>query len=176
MKMQFGLGVVAATLFIGCDDNDTAGKTDATDVFETVDAADSSGTEVLAETSPDNGTEETDGVALPDDAIELVGTWATEFGDETISESRWDGFCLQTIVSADNDENVAILETVGGEGCGEGFSRVIWNDIVSEAFDYCTTTYGASTAEDAATAATSGISDDLETGCGGFPWSHLTRK
>lgn len=174
MKMQFGLGVVAAMLFIGCDDNEASAPADVTDatqsseVSETADASDAS------EVAPD-GSEVVPDVA-PGDPIELVGSWATEFGEETISATRWDGFCLQAIDSFDNTANVAILATTGGEGCGAGFSRVVWKDIAADAFDYCTTTYGATTAEAAASAPVNAISDDLETGCGGFPWSHLTRK
>jgi len=164
MKMRFGLGVVAATLFIGCDDEATNGP-------DAVDSVDASETTPDGEIAPD--VDEDVGEVEP---IELVGTWTTEFGEETISETRWDGFCLQAIARVGNEENVAILETVGGEGCGAGFSRVIWHEIVADAFDYCTTTYGATTAEEAATAPTSAISEDLMTGCGGFPWSHLTKK
>ncbi len=179
MKMQFGLGVVAATLFIGCDDDGTSAPADSVDASEVSDTASvSEVTPEVAEVTAEVA-EVTDEVTdLPAEvaSIELTGSWTTEFGEETISETRWDGFCLQAIASFDNDENVAILETTGGEGCGTGFARVIWKDIVADAFDYCTTTYGATTAEAAASAPTDAVSDDLETGCGGFPWSHLTRK
>jgi len=109
-------------------------------------------------------------------SFELTGTWSSGFGDETISETRWDGFCKQKITRYSNEDNLAILETDGGEGCGAGFSRVIWNDVVGDAFDYCTTAFGEPSAADAEAAPTSAISADLTTGCGGFPWSRLTRK
>lgn len=109
-------------------------------------------------------------------SFELAGTWSSGFGDETISDTRWDGFCTQKITRFSNEDNVAILETDGGEGCGGGFSRVVWNDIVGDAFDYCTTAFGEPSAADAEAAPQSAISDDLATGCGGFPWSRLTRK
>jgi hypothetical protein len=109
-------------------------------------------------------------------SFELAGSWSSGFGDETISDTRWDGFCRQKITRFSNQDNVAILETDGGEGCGSGFSRVIWTDVVGDAFDYCTTAFGELSAADAEAAPTSAISADLTTGCGGFPWSRLNRK
>ena len=108
--------------------------------------------------------------------FELRGTWATEFGEETISDTRWDGFCLQRVERFDNDANIAILEIDGGEGCGAGFSRVIWKDVVEGAFVYCTTTFNELTADDAAKSPTSAVNDDPATGCGGFPWSRLVKR
>src|SRR5689334_21364563 len=67
--------------------------------------------------------------ATPTNApFELAGTWSSGFGDEKISDTRWDGFCLQTIESLDNDANVAILKTTGGQDCGSGYSLVVWGD------------------------------------------------
>jgi hypothetical protein len=114
--------------------------------------------------------------AVQSGVLEIGGVWSSGFGEETISDSRWDGFCQQAIVSFDNADNVAILKTDGGEGCGTGFGRVIWTDVVGDAFDYCTTTFGEASAQDAETSPTAAITQDLMTGCGGFPWSHLTRK
>ena len=111
-----------------------------------------------------------------DGGFELAGNWSSEFGDEMISQSRWDGFCLQAVTRYDNMGNVAILETTGGEGCGTGFSKVLWKDIAGDAFDYCTAAFGEATADAAANAPVSAVTDDLAAGCGGFPWSHLTRK
>lgn len=112
-----------------------------------------------------------------DDPIELVGTWATDFGEETISATRWDGFCLQKIERYDNEANVGVLETIGGDGCGLGFSRVIWNDIANNVFYYCTTAFGLPTAAEAAAAPEVNIDDgDMAKGCSTFPWSKLTRK
>ena len=111
-----------------------------------------------------------------DGGFELVGSWRSEFGDETISQSRWDGLCLQAVTRYDNTTNVAILQTTGGEGCGTGFSKVLWKDIVGDAFHYCTAAFGEATVDAAANAPVSAVTDDLATGCGGFPWSRLTRK
>lgn len=119
----------------------------------------------------DDGSEE---AGAP--VFELAGTWTSDFGEETISDSRWDGFCQQAVVSFDNDGNEAILEIVGGEGCGEGFSKVVWKDIVSDAFDYCTAAFGEASVDEAANAPLSAVNDDPMTGCGGFPWSRLSRK
>lgn len=112
-----------------------------------------------------------------DDTIEVVGAWTSAFGDETITATTWNGFCLQTIVSHDNAQNVAILETTGGEGCGTGFGRVVWLEPASDSFSYCTTAFNQATAEAAAAVPEQGIDRaDLEKGCAGFGWSTLTRK
>ena len=129
--------------------------------------------DTVSEVEPDTAS---DVDAVEPDPIELVGVWSSGFGDETITATNWDGFCIQAIVRFDNDENVAILETISGQDCLKGFSRVVWNDIVDDTFDYCTTTYAAVTADDAANAEVVNFSNDLMTGCGGFPWSSLTRK
>lgn len=110
-----------------------------------------------------------------DGGFELVGAWQSEFGQETITQTRWDGFCQQAVTRFDNAANVAILETVGGQDCGTGFAKVVWKEIVDDAFHYCTAAFGEATADAAANAPTSAVSDDLAAGCGGFPWSHLTR-
>lgn len=112
-----------------------------------------------------------------DGGFELVGSWQSEYGDETITQTRWDGFCQQAVTRFDNARNVAILEAVGGEGCGSGFSKVVWQDIVDGAFHYCTAAFGEATADAAADAPVSAVSEeDLTVGCGGFPWSRLARK
>jgi len=117
------------------------------------------------------------GDTTPDEVgFELTGAWSSGFGDETISDTRWDGFCLQAVKRFDNTKNEAILETTGGEGCGAGYSKVLWTDIANDAFDYCTAAFGEASIDAAANKSTSAISADLTTGCGGFPWSHLTRK
>lgn len=158
-----------ATLVIGCDDDKAA----------TVDATTETASEVseVSETTPEIQAEtEVEGEVVAPDPIELVGDWASEFGEETITTSNWDGYCIQTIVRVDNEANVAIIETLSGDGCALGFGRIVWTEIADDAFDYCTTTFAAASADEAASAEVSNFSTDLATGCGGFPWSHLTRK
>ncbi|MFO0748421.1 MAG: hypothetical protein U1F43_22565 [Myxococcota bacterium] len=112
-----------------------------------------------------------------DGPIELVGSWSSAFGDETITATRWDGFCLQKIASHDNGANVAVLETDGGEGCGTGFNRVVWLEPSGDSFYYCTTAFGAESAAAAANAPEQGVDrGDTAAGCAGFPWSQLTKK
>lgn len=109
--------------------------------------------------------------------IELVGAWTSDFGDETISATRWDGFCGQEIATVDNAANVAVLKTVSGQDCGVGFNRVVWLEPSGDSFYYCTTAFGAETAAAAAGAPEQGVDRaDTATGCAGFPWSHLTKK
>lgn len=151
MKLWKTLFACPVVLAIACDDADTSDTTDATGAIDT------------------GGDDATPG------AFELIGTWTSEFGDETITESRWDGFCQQRVARYSNEDNVAILETLGPSECGGGFGRVVWQDIADDAFFYCTTTFGQTSIE-AADNAPDATTDDLTGGCGGFAWSHLTRK
>ncbi|MCC6621344.1 MAG: hypothetical protein IT385_08815 [Deltaproteobacteria bacterium] len=109
--------------------------------------------------------------------IEVKGSWTSEFGDEDITETHWNGFCVQAIARFDNDDNVAVLETLSGDGCGTGFSRVVWLEPAGDTFHYCVTAFGAESADAAAGAPEVGIDRAaLTTGCSGFGWSKLTRR
>lgn len=164
---------VADTTDISVDDTaDTqVADTDAADTDTQVadtDAVDTDTNDTVEDTS------DTDVTPTP---FELEGVWKSEFGEEIITTDTWTGFCVDAIRVRDEVANVAILETLSGDGCLVGsFSRVTWKDIADDAFDYCTTAYGKTSADEAANAPTSGFdADDLAKGCGGFPWSHLTR-
>ena len=164
---------VADTTDISVDDTaDTqVADTDAADTDTQV--ADTDTNDTVEDTS-DTDTADTDVTPTP---FELEGVWKSEFGEEIITTDTWTGFCVDAIRVRDEVANVAILETLSGDGCLVGsFSRVTWKDIADDAFDYCTTAYGKTSADEAANAPTSGFdADDLAKGCGGFPWSHLTR-
>lgn len=119
-----------------------------------------------------------DGVTPPN-AIEIAGTWESDFGDESVSSTAWTGAAPQIIVSYDNTANVAITENPpDAEFAPNTFSRIVWTEPAHDEFYYCTTTYGQATAEAARTATETGIdrADVGAKGCGGFPWSHLTKK
>lgn len=199
MKRMMMMLVVAAVGAPGCDEDEggtsdadatTATETSATtttpdtidevegDVADDTTAPETSDDDTAAEVEGDVGDGDDGEVSEPPaEPIEVAGQWSSGFGDEWIWGGHWDNFCLNVIASADNTTNVAVLETVGGQDCVPGFSRVIWNEIAQDTLAYCTTAYGQATAAAAAAAPEVDIDrQDLVDGCGGFPWSTLERQ
>jgi hypothetical protein len=171
-------------------DTEVTDATDASDSVEDIDTQVADTTDISVDDTADTQVPDTTDISVDDTAdtqvadtdvtptpFELEGVWKSEFGEEIITTDTWTGFCVDAIRVRDEVANVAILETLSGDGCLIGsFSRVTWKDIAEDAFDYCTTAYGKTSADEAANAPTSGFdADDLAKGCGGFPWSHLTR-
>ncbi len=119
-----------------------------------------------------------DGAEGPE-SFELIGTWTSEFGEETITDTTWTNYIVQTVVSWDNDTNTAILRNPPDAEWGPNdYSRVEWIGPEGDVFHYCVVAFGKMTAQEAETAAAEGVDrTDLEgAGCGGFPWSAMTRK
>jgi hypothetical protein len=106
--------------------------------------------------------------------IELEGSWTGEFGDEEISSASWNG---ATLVEFDNAENTAITQNAEAAAFDPGkFNKLVWTEPRNDSFYYCTVDYGLDSADAAAATAKTADEDDLEgVGCGGFPWSYLTR-
>lgn len=119
-----------------------------------------------------------DGAVTPA-VIEVAGTWESDFGDESITSTAWSGAAPQIVVSFDNAANIAITQNPSDATFAPNtFSRIVWTEPTQNEFYYCTTTYGQATAEAASSAVEYGIdrADVGAKGCGGFPWSHLTKK
>jgi hypothetical protein len=113
------------------------------------------------------------------ETFELVGAWTSEFGDETITETTWTNYIVQTIVSWDNATNTAILRNPPDAEWGPNdYSRVTWVGPARDTFHYCVVAFGKMTAEEAETAPEEGVdrADLTGAGCQGFPWSAMTRK
>jgi len=106
-------------------------------------------------------------------ASELVGTWVTPWGDEVISETRWQ---TATIVSFDNSANRAITQMPEDDEFNPSkYSRITWTDPDNEVFHYCTEAYGQESEADAEAAEGAADPSDLEAGCSGFPWTRMQR-
>jgi len=110
--------------------------------------------------------------------IELVGTYTTSFGMETISEETWDnGFTVTTIEDWDNNANWAVLKNPADDMFfPEKHSKVVWTEVIDGKFHYCTVDFGLDTVEAARTSTKSAdASEPGAGGCGGFPWTAMSR-
>jgi hypothetical protein len=114
--------------------------------------------------------------------LEIAGEWLEEFAPgmgitHVIDEVRWDqlamfGDAIFHVATYDNAERYVVAQ---GDGANE-FSPGLWSRFDwtwdGDTLYYCTAVFDGATAEDALTAPAS-EPDDLEMGCGGFPWSLL---
>lgn len=116
-------------------------------------------------------------------ALEIAGEWLEEFAPgmgvtHTIDEAQWDqtadfGSSVFHIDAYDNEARYVVAQgDEANEFFGGLWSRFDWTWDGEDLY-YCTAVYDADTAEDAL-AAPASEPDDLEMGCGGFPWSLLT--
>jgi hypothetical protein len=106
-----------------------------------------------------------------DDGIEVAGDWTGEFGDESISDDEWNG---SEIVSFDNEDNFAITQNPEGAEFDPGkFNKNVWTEPNDDGFYYCTVDFGRGSADEAEQTEMTADEDDLEEGCGGFPWTQL---
>jgi hypothetical protein len=106
-----------------------------------------------------------------DDGLEVAGEWTGEFGDESISDDDWNG---SEIVAFDNGENFAITQNAEDADFDPGkFNKNVWTEPNDDGFYYCTVDFGLDSAEEAEDTDMTADEQDLEEGCGGFPWTQL---
>ena len=106
--------------------------------------------------------------------FELIGEWATDFGDITVTASEWiESWGTLSILGYDNDENS--LYMAGDDGA---VSANAYTDADADgALYYCTYAFGLATLEDAMSAEdTSDASDPGSAGCGAFAWTKMSPK
>jgi|GEM_PF-2327916 len=113
-------------------------------------------------------------------SFELNGTWTSEFGEEAINDTTWTNYVAQKVIKFDNAANMAIVQNPADAEWGPNdFSRAEWLEPTADSFKYCVVVYGQKTAAEAESAPTPDTIDrnDVDgVGCGGAPWSVLTRK
>jgi len=103
------------------------------------------------------------------EAISIEGEWIDEWNSSQVIDS--DSWNSNTITHYDNDEMWAVAEN-GADSWNPGFwSKYDWT-WNSEELYYCQSTFAAETEVDALSA-DSANATDLDTGCGGFPWSQM---
>lgn len=102
-----------------------------------------------------------------EDAIDDV-SWAQTFGGGTDSALT----TVSTITKFDNATNTVIVEDEMG-----AFGRWVWTEVDGDSFYYCMVDFGLASAEDAENSSKTADDGDLEgSGCGGFPWTKLTKQ
>jgi hypothetical protein len=108
--------------------------------------------------------------------LEVIGTWESEFGEETISAEIWS---YAAIVEYDNETNIVITQNPDGDDpmlFPNAYSRIVYTEPVDDVFSYCTSDYGLETLEEAREAMGDADPENLESGCGNFSWTTLTKK
>ena len=116
-----------------------------------------------------------------DGTIEVAGEWIVEddvpsgandsiIGDtKTVSNVKWDRIA---IVAFDNEANFAVLQSGENDPLNPGlFNRVEWTQPDGELVDICHVAQGLMTLEEARQWSVNADSNDLNTGCNGFPWT-----
>lgn len=109
------------------------------------------------------------------EAIELTGTWDTEFETtEQIDSRRWDSSAL---VSFDNEANVAVTQNADDAEWNPGkFNKVVWTEPKDGVAYTCMVAFGQDSADAALGAEDTSDADDLDSGCAGFSWTRLTLR
>ena len=103
------------------------------------------------------------------EAISIEGEWMDEWNSSQIIDS--DSWNNNTITHYDNDEMWAVAENGAASWSPGLWSKYDWTWDSGELY-YCQSTYAAETEADALSAENA-IATDLDTGCGGFPWSQM---
>ena len=109
------------------------------------------------------------------DQIEVAGTWLTNFGDtEVIDNENWD---FMAIALFDNEERFAITQNPDDAEPGPStFNRLVWTEVENDIFYYCYDSFGHETEDEALNAEGTANQEDLDTGCGGFGFTEMTRQ
>jgi hypothetical protein len=105
--------------------------------------------------------------------LEIIGSWDNNFGGEDIiTATEWSSFgAPSSIVEYENDANVVYTES------GGTFSKIVYTDVETDSFYYCTIEYGKATLDEAiASTKVADSSDPDASGCGSFSWTKNTRQ
>jgi hypothetical protein len=108
--------------------------------------------------------------------LEIAGIYTTEWGQTiTISDTEWaeeldTSHFVYVISQYDNVEGYIIVQSSEDET----WSRFEWT-VSSDTLYYCQVVFGEATETDAESDENLADADDLDEGCGGSPWSELTK-
>ena len=118
--------------------------------------------------------EETEEEEEEEEGIEVAGTWETQFSTtETIDEEMWS---FMYLVDYSNDDRRAVTQNPDDdEHNPDAYNVLEWTPIENDVFYYCTAEFGIETEDEAHHSQASPDADDLESGCGGFEWTEMTR-
>jgi len=144
---------------------------------------DTGGTDDTASSKKDSGPSTDD---LGQEDFELNGSWTTNFDSTAkITNTQWKEYSTLKIISYDNKKNEAILQNPPADPDADGgdvltadtFSKNVWTEEEDGVVYYCTVDFGLESADDAEKSKKTADEKDLDgEGCGGFPWTKLTRS
>lgn len=124
----------------------------------------------------DNDGNDNDGEIDPDENdIEIAGHWDTNFDTtEDIDDEWWD---FMHMIEFDNDDRWAVTQNPEDNEWGaDTYNRLVWTPIEDDVFYYCTVDFNLDTEEEAMDTDATADDDDLDGGCGGNPWTEMTRQ
>lgn len=107
--------------------------------------------------------------------FELIGEWTGQFGDETITETDFNG---SAIAVYDNALNFVVTQTPEDAMFNPGlYNRIVYTEPANDAFFYCTVDFGLDSVDAALTSTqTADASSPATGGCGMFSWTGLMRR
>jgi hypothetical protein len=109
--------------------------------------------------------------------LEIAGTWQGGFGTETITETTWtSGMGTVAIARYDNGKNLALTQNSATDKYNPSkWNRVVWTGPTATSFSYCTVAFGLDSLALAEASTLTADPASPDQGCGGFPWTALTR-
>jgi hypothetical protein len=108
--------------------------------------------------------------------LEVVGDWSDNYGGSTtITATKWGA---DTVVRFDNGANSAVVQAPADAAYNPSkFSKQLWTEPASGSFWLCTVDFGLDSADAAAASTkTADAANPADGGCGGFPWTKMTKK
>jgi len=110
--------------------------------------------------------------------LEIKGSWVDQYSSTTtFTETEiTSDYGSSSIIEYDNWNNVLYYQTSATDQYNPNkYGKIVWTEPTTDDFYYCTVTYGKETLEDAKNDTTEADETDMDSGCGGFAWSHLNK-
>ncbi len=109
-------------------------------------------------------------------AVEVAGTWKTNFGsEEQINRQAWGFAWLRAFT---NGKNVAYTQNPEDAKYGPStFNKLTWTTTKDGKWFYCTVDFGLKSLADAQKSTKEAdATDPAKSGCGGFSWTEMSAK
>lgn len=125
-------------------------------------------------TSCDSDDDDNNGNTL---IAEISGTWTSNFDEEyTFSEETIESPYSTFIVVAIGDDYIICQNDADDAYNPSLYSKFVFTNITAGNFNYCQSFFNAASQEDIENAEEPSDSSDLDSGCGGFSWSYMTKN
>ncbi|WP_147676418.1 hypothetical protein [Algibacter pacificus] len=112
------------------------------------------------------------------DLISLIsGTWTSNFDEVyTFSEATIESPYSTYTVVAIGDDYIICQNDVDDAYNPSLYSKFVFTNITDGNFNYCQSFFSAESQEEIENAEEPSDSSNLESGCGGFSWSYMTKN